>query len=147
MKRSKKLEPVVHLKQKASHEALLKLGEVNSLLQKEQQQLDDLIRYREEYLARFRQEDPMVMNAKKALELRGFLIQLDQAIDAQREQVGRNQQRVKQQQASWLDARSKEQAVNSLVKRYQIIEAQKEAKREQHSTDEHAALQWRKRLQ
>lgn len=147
MKRSQKLQPVVHLVEKHTHDALLKLGEANSLLQREQQQLEDLIRYRDEYLARFRHEDPLIMNAQKALELRGFLIQLDQAIEAQRQQVASHKQRVQQRQMQWREARSKEQAVNSLVKRYQSQETKQAARKEQQDSDEHASLQWRKKLQ
>ena len=147
MKRSQKLQPVVHLVEKHTHDALLKLGEANSLLQREQQQLDDLIRYRGEYLAKFRQEDPLIMNAQKALELRGFLIQLDEAIEVQRQQVANNQKQVQLKQEIWREARSKQQAVNSLVKRYQSVEAKQVERKEQQANDEHASLRWRKNLQ
>lgn len=142
MSRANKLKPVVEITRRATEQELNKLGESNALLTREQAQLDDLIQYRAEYLARFRSEDPTIMSAKKALELRGFLVQLDQAISAQQQQVKHNQQLVKQQQQLWLEARNKEQAVEKLVSRYQAEETQKQLKQEQKEADEHTTSIW-----
>lgn len=98
MSRTRKLDPVIDMARKTTESELIKLGEQNALLQREQNQLDDLMQYRDEYLARFRQGDPMQMSAKKALDLRGFLAQLDQAIQAQQLQVNQSQQVVNRQQ-------------------------------------------------
>lgn len=142
MSRTRKLDPVIEVARKTSESELVKLGETNTLLQQEQNQLDDLMRYRDEYLARFRRDDPLLMSAKKALELRGFLAQLDQAIHAQQLQVNQSRQRVDRQQQNWLQARSKEQALDSLMVRYQADEQLKQQRREQRDNDEHTNLRW-----
>ncbi len=142
MSRTRKLDPVIDMARKATESELIKLGEHNALLQREQNQLDDLMQYRDEYLARFRQGDPMQMSAKKALDLRGFLAQLDQAIQAQQLQVNHSQQVVNRQQQNWLQARNKEQALDSLMARYRADEEVKQQRREQRENDEHTNAMW-----
>ncbi len=142
MSRTRKLDPVIDMARKTTESELIKLGEQNALLQREQNQLDDLMQYRDEYLARFRQGDPMQMSAKKALDLRGFLAQLDQAIQAQQLQVNQSQQVVNRQQQNWLQARNKEQALDSLMDRYRADEERKQQKREQRDNDEHTNAMW-----
>jgi len=142
MSRTRKLDPVIDMARKATESELIKLGEHNALLQREQNQLDDLIQYREEYLSRFRQGDPMQMSAKKALDLRGFLAQLDQAIQAQQLQVNQSRQVVDRQQQNWFQARNKEQALDSLMARYRADEDVKQQRREQRENDEHTNAMW-----
>jgi flagellar FliJ protein len=107
-----------------------------------QNQLDDLLRYRDEYLARFREDDPMLMSARKALELRGFLAQLDQAIQAQQLQVNQSQQLLGRQQQNWQQARNKEQALDALMDRYRADEQQRQLRQEQRENDEHTNARW-----
>lgn len=142
MSRMRKLDPVIEVARKSTESELVKLGETNALLQRDQTQLDDLMQYRDDYLARFRGEDPLVMSAKKALELRGFLAHLDQAIQAQQLQVNHSQQLVDRQQQNWLQARNKEQALDSLMAKYQAAEQQQQLKQEQRDNDEHTTSVW-----
>ena len=142
MKRSKKLLPVVGVAKRATEAALVKLGEANLLWTRDKQQLDDLHRYKAEYLARLRQSDQVMMSAQKVLELRGFLAQLDQAIHAQEQQVNASRKRLQYHQNIWQQARSKEQAMHSLVSRYHHEEMQVELKQEQQDNDERNTAQW-----
>lgn len=143
MKRSKRLAPVVNIAIKATDSALIKMGEANAAWHKEKQQLEELNHYKEEYLARFRQGNTAIMSAQKVLELRGFLAQLDQAIQAQEQQVQIYAHQLNQQRAFWQQKRSKEQVMQSLVERYHHEETQVELKQEQQLSDEHSAIQWR----
>ena len=142
MKRSKKLTPVVDIAVKAVERALIKVGLANSAWQQDKQQLDDLHRYKGEYLARFRQGDSMMISAQKMLDLRAFLVQLDQAIAAQQQQVENSYKKVQYQQQEWLQAHTKEQAMQTLVGRYKAEESQQELRREQLDNDEHNTSQW-----
>ena len=142
MSRSRKLDPVIEMARKATESELQKLGQQNALLQQEQFKLDDLLQYRAEYLSRFRQADPMVMTAKKALDLRSFLAKLDQAILSQESQVKSANEKVQRQQKMWLQARNKEQAIDALMARYEATELKKQLKREQVETDEHTNGVW-----
>lgn len=141
MSRSKKLKPVVDLKHQATEKELKTLGELTAIYQQEQSQLNDLAQYRKDYLIRFQTQSHQ-LTAQKSLELRRFLTQLDQAIDAQEMLVEKCQQEVKKQQQQWLQARTKEQAVELLVEKYQAQEAHQLLKKEQREGDEYASRMW-----
>ncbi len=143
MKRSKRLDPVINIAIKATDSALVKMGEANAAWQQEQRQLEELHHYKGEYLARFRQGDTVVMSAQKVLELRSFLVQLDQAIQVQQHQVETKYNHLERQRALWQQARSKKQAMQALIDLYHQEEAQIEAKQEQQLSDEHNIIQWR----
>jgi len=142
MKRSQRLTPVVEVAAQASEKALAKVGEANTAWRQDTAQLDDLIKYKGEYLLRFRDGEQLEMSAQKVMELRAFLVQLDQAIASQERQVETSLQRLQQQQQAWKTVRSKEQAVQSLVDRYQQEEIQVELKQEQRENDERNTTQW-----
>jgi flagellar FliJ protein len=145
MKRSKRLNPVVELAVKASEAALVRVGEANAAWIGDKAQLDDLVRYKGEYLARFRQGEQLAMSAQKVMELRAFLVQLDQAISAQERQVEQSLNNLHQEQAMWNTVRSKEKAVQSLVERYQQEEIRVELKQEQLENDERNTTQWHRK--
>jgi len=147
MTRSKKLQPVVELARQETEQAVTKLAQVNRLLHQEQQQLHDLQNYRQEYLLRFRGADPLVMPARKAIELRNFLAQLDQAIALQEQQVKQFLTQATQQQQHWIKARSKQHAMQALLERYQQEETQRQERQEQRLSDEYSAQLWRRRNQ
>jgi len=145
MKRSKRLTPVVEIAAKETEAALTMVGQANTAWQQDKHQLEELQRYKGEYLAKFRQGDTLVMSAQKVLELRSFLVQLDQAIQAQEYQVKERYFQLEQQRAVWQKARSKEQAVESLVERYHDEEMLQESKQEQLDNDERNTSQWVRR--
>jgi len=142
MKRSKRLTPVVDIAAKNTEAALTKVGQANTAWLQDKNQLEELKRYKGEYLAKFRQGDSLVMSAQKVLELRSFLVQLDQAIQAQEFQVKERYFQLEQQRIVWQQARSKEQAMHSLVGRYQDEELQQESRQEQLENDERNTSQW-----
>jgi len=145
MKRSKRLTPVVDIAAKETEAALTKVGQANSAWIQDKHQLEELQRYKGEYLAKFRQGDTLVMSAQKVLELRSFLVQLDQAIEAQGFQVQERYRQLEQQRGFWQQARKKEQAMESLVGRYQTEELEQETRQEQLENDERNTAQWVRR--
>lgn len=142
MKRSQRLNPIVDNAAKASEIALLKVGRINAAWAQDTAQLTDLVEYRAEYLARFREGNQVAMSAQKVMELRAFLVQLDQAIGSQERQVEARFQQLQQEQQVWKAVRRKEQAVQSLVARYQQAEMQLASKQEQRENDERNTAQW-----
>tara|TARA_R110001606_G_scaffold395213_1_gene567038 strand:- start:24057 stop:24500 length:444 start_codon:yes stop_codon:yes gene_type:complete len=145
MKRSKRLSPVVVIAAKDTEAALVKVGAANVAWLADKEQLDDLHRYRAEYLDRFRRGDALVMSAQKILELRSFLVHLDQAIEAQSQQVKARYTALARNRVLWQQANSKEQAMQSLVDRYQDEELKQEARQEQLDNDERNTSQWVRR--
>ncbi|NQY25788.1 MAG: flagellar FliJ family protein [Piscirickettsiaceae bacterium] len=142
VKRSQKLSPIVELAIKATEKALIKVGEANTAWIKDKQQEEELYSYKAEYLSRLRQVDNSLVSAQKVLELRLFLVSLDQAIAAQQQQVGISLRSLQHQQQLWQQLRQKEQAMNNLVSRYQQEEISLELKQEQQDNDERNTAQW-----
>jgi flagellar FliJ protein len=145
MKRSKRLDPVVELAAKASEAALTRVGAANAAWAGDKAQLDDLVKYKGEYLARFREGNQLTMSAQKVMELRAFLVQLDQAIASQERQVEQSFNNLHQEQLMWKTVRSKEKAVQSLVGKYQQEEVRVEMKQEQLENDERNTTQWHRK--
>lgn len=142
MKRSQRLNPIIELAAKETEQALVKVGQANTVWAQNKQQLDDLHHYKGEYLSRLRDGNQLTMSAQKVLELRAFLAQLDQAISAQEQVVNQSKVVLEQQQEAWRQVRSKEEAMNSLSSRYKKEEIQLELKREQNESDERNTMQW-----
>ena len=142
MKRSKRLHPVITLAEKAEQEALSMLGQANSAWLRDKLQLDDLHQYKADYLLRFREGKMQMLGTQKMLELRAFLQQLDQAIEAQQQQVEHSANLVDSQKRTWLQKRTKAQALHLLVERYQGEELAIELRKEQLDNDEYSTNQW-----
>lgn len=145
MKRSKRLFPVVEKAAKETEAELIKMATANTAWVVDKESLDDLYRYKAEYLDRFRSGDASVMSAQKVLDLRSFLVQLDQAIEAQTQQVKVRYTALSHQRGLWHQATSKQQALQSLVGRYQDEEFKQESRQEQLDNDEHNTSKWVRR--
>lgn len=143
MTRAAKLIPVIDMAARETDAAMQELARSNNVLQREQQQLAELQRYRDEYLQRFRQQDrQQQMSARKAVDLRAFLAQLEQTIRLQQSHVEHCLQQTQKQQTRWLQAKSKQQAIETLQQRYQADDARRQQKQEQRLADEHTAQLW-----
>ncbi|WP_417551034.1 flagellar export protein FliJ [Methylophaga sp.] len=142
MTRATKLIPVIEMASRETDKAMQILVQANNVLEQERHQLEDLRRYREEYLQQFRQGDALQMSARKAIDLRSFLAQLDNAIRMQQSHVERCFVQTQKQQQLWLQAKNKQRSIESLKERYQNEAEQKQQKQEQRFADEHTAMLW-----
>lgn len=142
MTRATKLIPVIEMACRETDKAMQSLVQANNVLDQERHQLNDLLRYREEYLQQFRRGDTQQMSARKAIDLRSFLAQLDHAIRLQQSQVERCFIQTQHQQQLWLQARNKQRSIESLKDRYQKEAEQRQQKQEQRLADEHTAMLW-----
>ena len=142
MTRATKLIPVIEMASRETDKAMQILVQANNVLEQERHQLEDLLRYREEYLQQFRRGDALQMSARKAIDLRSFLAQLDNAIRMQQSHVERCFVQTQKQQQLWLQAKNKQRSIESLKERYQNEAEQKQQKQEQRFADEHTAMLW-----
>lgn len=142
MTRATKLIPVIEMASRETDKAMQSLVQANHILEQERHQLNDLLRYREEYLQQFRQGDALQMSARKAIDLRSFLAQLDNAIRMQQSHVERCFMQTQKQQQIWLQTKNKQRSIESLKERYQKEDEQRQHKQEQRLADEHTAMLW-----
>ncbi|WP_175688412.1 flagellar export protein FliJ [Burkholderia anthina] len=109
------------------------------------EQLDALLRYRDEYHANFAQSAQHGMPAGNWRNFQAFIDTLDTAIAQQRNVLSAAEARIDEARPNW---QQKKRTVGS----YEILQArgvahaaQREAKREQRDADEHAAKMLRMR--
>jgi flagellar FliJ protein len=142
-KRLKRLEPVQRLKHFHERDAARRLGEDQRALDAQRSRLEELLRYREDYLARYQQVLAAGgLGGQPLQEYRVFLERLDQAIGQQRLNVERGEQACVQARDQWLATRTDVKVIDKVVEQSrQSIERQR-MKREQGESDERA--QYRK---
>lgn len=136
----KRLEPVQRLKQSRERDAARALGERQQALAAERQRLEELLRYREDYLARYQATLGRGGLAVAALqEYRVFLDRLDQAIAQQQDAIEKAARTRDQRRDQWLATRVDTRAIDKVVASRRRELAHQGRKREQAEMDEHAA--------
>jgi flagellar FliJ protein len=138
MKKSRRLQPVVKVAESREQQAARALGESQSQLSQAQQRHAELLRYKEEYLQRFHAAGKVGMNAAQMEDYRQFLVKLDQAIEQQRQVVEQAAQVLETKRRHWFEKRTKTQALDKVVSRYQSAEQRQQDRQEQNEQDEHA---------
>jgi flagellar FliJ protein len=102
-------------------------------------QLDALVRYRDEYHARFNATAQSGMPAGNMRNFQAFIDTLDAAIEQQRKLLNAANARVEAAKPEWQRHKQKLGSYEVLQARGDAAEAQQVARREQRDADEHAA--------
>ena len=134
--RSKRMKPV------AKHADQLQQQAVQVYIVAQQQvidahkQLEQLIEYRAEY------DSSRVNSGFNATQLRDFLLFMDKlslSIEQAKQIIEQRKFHCEQQKLNWLKHRSRSKALDAVICKYQVQEAQIEARIEQKEQDEHAS--------
>ena len=136
MKKSRRLKPVVRVAEGREQQAARALGVAQARLGQVQQQQEELQRYRDDYRQRFQQAGAVGMGAVQLDDYQQFLHKLEQAIEQQGQQVALATQEVEAKRVLWFASRGKVRMLDTVVARYQAIEEQQVARREQREQDE-----------
>ncbi|VAX02241.1 hypothetical protein MNBD_GAMMA20-1653 [hydrothermal vent metagenome] len=136
MKKSRRLKPVVRVAEGREQQAARALGVAQARLGQVQQQQEELQRYRDDYRQRFQQAGAVGMGAVQLEDYQQFLHKLEQAIEQQGQQVALATQEVEAKRVLWFASRGKVRMLDTVVARYQAIEEQQVARREQREQDE-----------
>ncbi len=140
MTRVRKLAPVVDHVEKLEQDALKAVAFSQQRLQQQQQRLDQLIRYREDYANRHN-DGPVTYGAMQLREFQRFMAQLDDTIEQQREVVRLAEREVEFKRQKWKLTRTRSDAMHKMIERINEQEQQQLQKREQRLMDEHALRQ------
>ena len=135
MRRSKKLQPVANLAKLNERNAAKLHGSVLRELEKQENQLDELINYRNQYLNAFKTASEAGLSAVQMQDYRIFLQRLDDAIQQQQQNVINGQQSTQSSQAKWMDTRNQSKMINKVVENRQQDENQQVKKREQRELE------------
>ena len=139
MKNTFRLKVVQDLAVKASDDAALALGRLNAEVAKQEQKLEMLMQYREEYRGRVRGTVNRDMDTMAWMNLQQFIGKLDEAIEQQRAACAMAKQAVAGGQADWQVKQVKVKAFDKLEQRHNAVLGERTKKSEQRATDEFAA--------
>ncbi|MDD5296446.1 MAG: flagellar export protein FliJ [Rhodocyclaceae bacterium] len=132
------LQTLIELTQNRMDEAARTLGKLLASERADEQKLELLINYRQEYHGRFLAAAQEGLGPEAWRNYQGFLGKLDDAVEQQTRLVAQAKERSVAGQQAWMAQRTKSKAYDTLNRRAESREAFKEAKREQKASDEHA---------
>jgi flagellar FliJ protein len=133
------LETLIELATKDTSEAAKRLGRAIRAGESEQQKLEMLLQYREDYAARLQ------ASARSGLSIAGyrnfqfFLDKLDEAIKGQRKVIADAERRVGNERAAWQNSERKRMSYGTLINRAMGAQLLRQTRHEQKQTDEFAA--------
>jgi flagellar FliJ protein len=133
------LETLIELATKDTDEAAKRLGRAIRAVEGEQQKLQLLMQYRDDYAARLQ------ANAMSGLSIAGyrnfqfFLDKLEDAIKGQQKVIADVERRVNNERAAWQSSQRKRMSYGTLVNRAMGAQLLRQNRREQKQTDEFAA--------
>ncbi|MFN2308639.1 MAG: flagellar export protein FliJ [Gammaproteobacteria bacterium] len=136
MTRSKRMQPVVEVTALREREAARRLGELLQREQADEQRLQELTQYRDDYTRQF--ASGTSLGAARLQDYRIFLGRLNQAIVQQQAVVERARQACAAQRAHWLALQTRVQALDKVVTRYRDRERSDQDRREQGESDQRA---------
>lgn len=145
MDRTSKLQPIAKIRKQQEDNAGRVHGESLRQVQQQQQQLDELIDYREQYASDFQAASKSGLSAVQMQEYRLFISRLDDAIMQQQQHVLNGQNRCETSKQDWLQKRSKRKMINKVVESRQQAEAQRKQKREQKEQEDRPHTGFRQR--
>ena len=144
MTRTERLKPVVQHTDKKEQEALQEVARCQGLLEIEESRLDELKRYKNEYLQN-NQQDARIYSAVELQELNRFLDQLDDTIARQEAVIQQHQQQLEKQRTIWKSVRVEARAMKKAVEKLQRQESRMQERKEQKELDDITTTNYRLR--
>ena len=139
------LQRLLDLAHERTDDAARRLGELIGAEQEDDRKLTLLQQYRDEYQARFMDAARAGIGPDAWRNFSAFIARLDEAIEQQQRIVAESHDRMVAGQQAWIAERNRMKAIDALSQRHDKQQARKEAQRDQHLTDEHAAKLGRNR--
>ncbi|MCB1914300.1 MAG: flagellar export protein FliJ [Rhodocyclaceae bacterium] len=139
------LQKLLDLAHERTDDAARRLGELIGAEQEDDRKLALLRQYRDEYQARFMSVAREGIGPDAWRNFSAFIGRLDEAIEQQERIVAEARDRTVAGQQAWIAERNRMKAFDALSQRHEKQQARKEARHDQHLTDEHAAKLGRNR--
>jgi flagellar FliJ protein len=134
-----RLYVLLDLARSASVVSAVALGHLNSEVAKQEQKLQMLLQYREDYRQRVRGTVNQDVHTAEWMNLQQFVAKLDEAIEQQRTACAVAQAAVVRGQTDWQEKQVKVKAFDKLEQRHNAAVGERTKKFEQRATDEFAA--------
>ncbi|OZB12845.1 MAG: flagellar export protein FliJ [Marinobacter sp. 34-60-7] len=139
MLRSRRLQPVLALEERKEQEALERMGEARQQLEAQQQQVDNLERYQQEYRDQIRASQTGVVPVARLQAWQAFIAQLDLVIAQQQKQVQQAERVFEQRRREWQQAWERRRGMEKYIDSCRQQEQREQDVREQKQADEAAS--------
>jgi len=136
MKSSRRLGPVAKLAKQRERNAASHLGDSLRQADLQQKQLDDLINYRDEYVAGFKAAGKAGLSSVQLRDYQVFLSRLDSAILQQQQKLAASRQNCQQSQAQWQDEHGHSKMIDKAVEKRRQAENRRQDELEQREQDD-----------
>ena len=135
-KKSERWQTLRKIADQFEQRAAQSLGQSQGNLSQQQQRLEELLRFREEYQQQFQQAGAQGMDGTSLHSFQQFLIQLDQAIAQQRQTVTAAEQDRDHKRHSWQDTHKTTRIYDKTIDRFVAQEQRQQNRKEQRETDD-----------
>ena len=137
-KKSQRFNSVVRYSESKEDKAAQKLAESQHNLQDQQQRLQSLEQFHDEYAQRFSLIGQQGMKAGQVRDYHAFVAKLKGAVEQQQRMVKIAEGNVEEKKLAWIKTRTETQKANIILERYVSQEQRLADKAEQKDSDEYA---------
>lgn len=132
------MQPVAHFAEQKEQDAVRIFADAQKALQASEQQLQQLLDYREEYKQQLSAQQRQSISMRRVRDYQEFIDNLSSTIENAYLDVEAKKKLVDEKKQLWLACRSRSHALNSVVEKYQQEEYRHKERLEQKEQDEHA---------
>lgn len=136
MKQSESFKPVAMVAKERERNAASQLGKNLSESRSQQQQLEELIRYRETYARNYQTAGKAGMSSVRLREYQLFLARLDTAIAQQKQLVSISNQHIETSQSHWQSMHNRSEMIEKLLENKRQLERKHRDEQEQKEIDD-----------
>ena len=136
--RSKRMQPVANLAEQKEQDAVCIFVEAQKVLAASEQQLQQLLTYRGEYKQQLVDQQRQSISMRRMRDYQIFIDNLSVTIDSAYLDVELKKKICDEKKQLWLACRSRSNALNSVVEKYQHEEFRQREQMEQKEQDEHS---------
>ena len=135
---SDRLKPVHDVAERREQSAAKLFGEARRILKDQEDRLEQLLMFRQEYQERFDADMRGGISATRLQEYQAFLAKLEQAIGQQRAAVEMSRRESQEKKQHWQQKHVRTQAIGKAIDRFRKEEVHHRERVEQKETDEYA---------
>ncbi|HXF08724.1 MAG TPA: flagellar export protein FliJ [Candidatus Acidoferrales bacterium] len=144
MSSADRLEPMLGMARRHAEQAARELGQALTRLEQIQQQMADLLRYRDDYGLELGRTMAGGVRAAQMLGFRQMLERLDSALTQQRKLLADQVALCDLARRRYLERRARVQALDDLIHSRRAAEQSRQAMREQRMLDDLTQARWRR---
>lgn len=137
--RSKRMQPVAKYADQKEQDAVRLFVEAQQVLGAAEQQLKQILSYREEYSERLLHSGAGDFSSQRLRDHQSFVARVGQTIEQLNIDIQNKKHQCEIQKQAWLKSRGRSYALNSVVDKYKQEEFRQQEKLEQKEQDEHAS--------